>query len=70
MTIDPRLTRGPFIDVVTHVSEIVCLEPSPTQGAHSHSTSPRPRVMLVPLLHPRIHRMGSPRHRGTWLVAP
>jgi hypothetical protein len=42
MTIDPRLTRGPFLDVVTHVSEIVCLEPSPTQGAHSHSTSPRP----------------------------
>ena len=31
MTADPRLTHRAFVDVITHVSEIVCLEPGWTQ---------------------------------------
>ena len=38
----PRLTRGPFSDVVIHGSEMVYLEPSRTQGAHISLTSPGP----------------------------
>jgi hypothetical protein len=48
MTVDSRLTRRPFLDVVTHVSEIVCLEPSRTQ-VHALLLSIRtPRVTLLP----------------------
>jgi hypothetical protein len=41
MTADPRLTRSAFVDVVTHVSEIVCLEPGWTLPVPSHPAAAR-----------------------------
>jgi hypothetical protein len=43
MTTDPRLTRGAFVDVVTHVSEIVCVAPGSTLPVPSHPGSARRR---------------------------
>ena len=61
MTSDPRLTRNAFVDVVTHVSAIVCLEPGWTLLVPAHLIAALPGVALVPpLAHPPRHRMRSP----------
>jgi len=41
MTADPHVTHGTFVDVVIHVSGLVCLEPSWMRLVPGHSTSAR-----------------------------
>jgi len=67
MTADPRLTHRAFVDVITHVSEIVCLEPGWTQPVPFHPVASRSRRHCTA---PHATRMRSPQHRGVWLVAP
>ena len=61
MTSDLRLPRSAFVDVVTHVSAIVCLEPGWTLLVPAQLVVSSPGVALVPpLAHPSRHRMRSP----------
>jgi hypothetical protein len=70
MTANPDVTRRTLIDVVLHVSGVVCLELFPTQ---SYLPTPRP---LEPRRECHRHRHPSPLDSahpdagGTWLVAP
>ncbi len=41
MTAEPRLTHSAFVDVVSHVSEIVCLGPGWTQPVLFHPAASR-----------------------------
>jgi hypothetical protein len=47
MTIEPHLTCGPFIDVVTHVLQIVCLKPS-ERKARNPSVASQFEIRVVP----------------------
>jgi hypothetical protein len=71
MTAIPRLTRGAFVDVVTHLSGHVCLDPRRTFVVPLPS---RVRLIHAPLMPPQHTaqnaRIVSPRRRGTWFVAP
>ena len=72
MTADPRLTRRVLVDVVIHVSAIVCLEPrsSAAPGTVSPSVRTHRRRARAAARTTPSHPIRSPRRRGTWLVAP
>jgi hypothetical protein len=55
MTADPRLTHSAFVDVITHVSEIVCLEPGWTQPDPSAGNVPSPVEIQRRLTDPVSH---------------
>ena len=64
MTADPRLTST-FVNVVTHVSEIVCLEPGWTLPVPFHPAAARsPLRSCRHGTDPQTSLMRSPQHRG------
>jgi hypothetical protein len=61
MTAHPHLTHSAFVDLVTHISEVVCLERGWTLPVPFAPNVRTPSLALVPPLHvPEVIRMRSP----------
>jgi hypothetical protein len=71
MTTDFHLTRGALVNVITHISEIVYLEPGWRWAVLCHPAFARPTSRSCRhCAHSQATRIRSPQHRGTCLVAP